>query len=257
MNLDLKNKVFLIAGSSKGIGLGIAKCFLTEGARVVITGRNQMRLQQAYDSLSEHYDPQKILALNKDLQVWGNIKSLFETIQNHFGRVDGIVANIGSGSEPIDIPDNQDIWNTSYDKNVKASMLLTQAAIPLLKQQGGNIIFISSIAGIEDIKAPLAYSMHKSAINTAAKKLSRYLAKYHIRVNVVAPGNIFFADGNWEKKINKNQLEVDNYIDTEVPLKSFGTPEDIGNICVFLSSEKAKFITGSLIVADGGQTRNF
>jgi len=257
MNLNLKDKVYVIAGSSRGIGLGIAKKFLEEGASVSITGRNKESLNNAYNGLSENFGVHKILASVVDMQDSTCIKNQLQKTQEKFGHIDGVIANIGSGAEPMGLND-PDVWQLSYDKNVKASMMLVQQAIPFLEnRKGSSIIFISSIAGIEDIKAPIAYSMHKAAIIAACKKLSRSLAPKHIRVNVIAPGNIFFSGGAWEDKKKKSSDEVMEYINSEVPLDSFGSPEDVGNICVFLSSEKAKFITGSLLVVDGGQTRGF
>jgi len=257
MDLSLENKVFFIAGSSRGIGLGIAKSYLAEGACVAITGRDNIKLQNAYAELSENYNPEKILSINADMQDWEIINAQLNFVQKTFGRIDGVVANIGSGSEPLGIPTDPKIWDISFDKNLKASMLFAQASVPFLSVSGGSITFISSIAGIEDIKAPLSYSVYKAAIIAASKKLARCLAVSNIRVNVVAPGNIIFPGGSWERKNNESSDEINRFISSEVPLNCFGSPEDIGSVCAFLSSNKAKFITGSLIVVDGGQTRSF
>ncbi len=257
MDLNLKDKVFFVAGSSRGIGLGIAKSYLAEDANVIITGRDKGKLQEACAELSLTYDSRKILPINADMQDLDNINEQLNLAKKTFGKIDGIIANIGSGSEPLGVPSDPKIWDISFDKNLKASMLLAQAGVPFLSADGGSIIFISSIAGIEDIKAPLAYSVCKSAIIAASKKLARSLAPLSIRVNAIAPGNIIFPGGNWERKKNENTEHINNFINSEVPLGCFGTPEDIGNVCVFLSSERANFITGSLIVVDGGQTRSF
>lgn len=256
MNLNLSDKVFFIAGSSRGIGLGIAECFLNEGSKVVLTARNTKDLKKAEDSFNKRFKGQ-VLCICGDMQDFSTIHSSLEKVVGYFGQLNGLVLNIGSGQEPMGIYENPEVWQTSYDKNVKGSLLMVQAAIPYLKQQGGAITFISSIAGIEDIKAPIAYSMHKAALNAASKKLSRELGSYRIRVNSVAPGNILFPGGSWETKLKNDSKKVEQYMSEEVPLKCLGNPEDIGNICTFLASDKAKFITGSLISVDGGQTRTF
>jgi 3-oxoacyl-[acyl-carrier protein] reductase len=256
MNLELNNKVYFISGSSKGIGFFIAQCFLEEGAKVVITGRDDKALKKAESILREKKLGQ-VLALGGDLTDPDTIRALIKKTVDHFGKLDGVIANIGSGSEPMGMLEGPEIWESSYDVNIKSSMLLAQESALHMKKMGGSITFISSIAGIEDIQAPLAYSVHKAALVAASKKLSRILAVDKTRVNVIAPGNIFFPGGVWEKKKNKDEKNVLDYISSMVPLNTFGEPEDIGYLCVFLASKKAKFITGSVIVADGGQTKSY
>ena len=114
-------------------------------------------------------------------------------------------------------------------------------------------IYVSSIAGIEALGAPTDYSTAKTAVISLAKNLARKSAP-DVRVNVLAPGNIFFENGSWDKKIKKDKKSVDEMISSEVPMKRFGTPEEVGDAAVFLCSDKAKFITGTTLVIDGGQT---
>ena len=116
---------------------------------------------------------------------------------------------------------------------------------------------ISSIAGIEDIGAPLPYSASKAALTMYSKGLAKKLAGDSIRVNTVAPGNITFPNGNWERRQKVDPKAVQKLLDEEVPQKRFGAPEDIGNMVAFLASEKAGFITGGCFVVDGGQTSLF
>jgi 3-oxoacyl-[acyl-carrier protein] reductase len=256
MNLEIKDKVYFVSGSSKGIGFSIAKCFLEEGAKVVITGRNKESLRTAELELLEK-NPGRILALNGDLTDLDTIKQQIKTTINHFGRIDGIIANMGSGAEPMGLLEDEEIWDLSHKINLKGSVLLAQVSAHFFPKTGGSITFISSIAGMENIEAPLAYSVYKAGLLAAAKKLSNILAVNKIRVNVIAPGNIFFPGGVWEKKKHQDEQKVLNYIHSTVPLDMFGDPEDIGCLCVFLASKRAKFITGSVIVADGGQTKSY
>ena len=256
MNLDLEDKVFLIGGSSQGIGFSIARCFLDEGAKVVITGRDSKALGEAQSILREKYG-ENIFALEGDLSNLDTVKKNIEKTISRFKKLDGVIANVGNGSEPMEISEYENTYQKSYEVNVKSSMILVQESIPYLKKNGGSVTFIGSIAGIEDIKAPLAYSMHKAALVSAAKKLSRTLSADKIRVNLVAPGNIFVPGGVWDRKKSQDEKGVLDYLSTEVPLNTLGDPEDIGYLCVFLASKKAKFITGSVIVADGGQTRSY
>ena len=118
-------------------------------------------------------------------------------------------------------------------------------------------MFISSIAGWEALKAPLTYSVAKAAVLSAMKNLSHLVAEKGIRVNAVVPGNILFPGGTWAKKLAKKTRFFENYIFTEVPLQRFGRPDEIADAVVFLSSERASFITGACLVVDGGQTRSY
>ncbi len=114
-------------------------------------------------------------------------------------------------------------------------------------------MFISSITGIEAIGAPVDYSTAKTAVIALAKNMAKKLGE-DVRINVLAPGNIIFPEGNWEKKVKDDPIKIKEYINNTVPMKRFGTPEDIADSAVFLCSSRAKFITGSLLVVDGGQT---
>ena len=120
----------------------------------------------------------------------------------------------------------------------------------------GNIFFISSIAGVEFLGAASDFSVAISALISFAKILSHKMAP-DIRVNSIAPGNILFEGGSWDKKVKEKPEKINSYIQEKVPLKSFGTPEEIADLALFMASERAAFITGSCIVADGGQTNKF
>ena len=116
-----------------------------------------------------------------------------------------------------------------------------------------SIVTIGSIAGLEDVGAPLPYASSKAALLTYTKSLSRKLAHKKIRVNMVSPGNILFPGGNWDKKKRSNPKIVNQMLLKKVPLQMFGVPEDIGNVVAFLISSKARFITGTNIIIDGDQ----
>ena len=124
----------------------------------------------------------------------------------------------------------------------------------LKKSKCGSIIFISSIAAITKTTANSGFAKAKYEINKFAKKLALKLAKENINVNVLAPGNIYIKNGNWDLKMKSNGIKILKYIKNNVPMRRFGYPEEIANLCTFLTSKKSKFITGQVIAVDGGQS---
>ena len=124
----------------------------------------------------------------------------------------------------------------------------------MLKKSKGCLLFVSSIAGIEAFGAPTDYSTAKSAIIALAKNMARKLALESVRVNVIAPGNVYFKGGSWDEKIQQDKGRVDEIIKSTVPMNRFASPQEIADAAVFLCSDRAKFITGATLAIDGGQT---
>lgn len=256
MDLGLQDKIIVVAGSTGGIGLAIADCFLGEGARVQISGRNKEKLDDACQSLRDQYGEERVQAYCGDLSDPPTISEALGHCNDHFGGLDAVVANIGSGKGTTGWDLKADDWNSMIQTNLVGAMLLASSAVPYLKgRENPSIIFISSIAGCEAIPAPIPYGAAKAALQMAAKNLSRQLAVDGIRVNTVAPGNVLFAGGTWDQKIKQAPEQVKGYIEAEVPLGRFAEPQEIADSVVFLASRRAQFITGTLLTVDGGQTR--
>jgi 3-oxoacyl-[acyl-carrier protein] reductase len=256
MDLGLKDKVYIVSGSSRGIGKGIAKQLLEEGAKTVVTGRNKEDVLNTYEAFNAQYRDNITYQVG-DLYNVDTIKELRNKTVEKWGQIDGIVANAGATKPtPVEIIDDED-WEWYTVANFSLAVRLVQRLVEDLKSTRGNIVFISSIAGLEDLGAPMPYNTSKAALNVYAKSLAARLAKWKIRVNVVAPGNILFPGGSWDTKLKKDPEAINRIIEEKVPLKTFGEPEDIANVVSFLLSNKAKFITGSCFVADGGQTTSF
>lgn len=258
MNLYLKDKIAFIAGSSRGIGKAIAKGLAEEGCKVILTGRDQTSLDATVQEFQAAFGRDHILGLVGDLGETATAIDIIHKSVSLFSRIDILVANIGSGrGKPgYDLPDTE--WDRFYQINLLSNIRVARAAIPYMINNGsGSIIFIASIAGIETLGAPIAYEASKASVIVASKSLSRELALYNIRVNCVAPGNIMFPGSTWDQKIRENEKEVTEYIALNVPLRRFGSPQEIAGIVIFLASDRASFITGACIVADGGQMRSF
>jgi len=255
MKLGLENKRILITGSSRGIGLGIAKNFLLEGAKVCISSRNKKQLKDAKDLLSKSFDEKNILAVNCDFTNVEEIKKLKNIILEKWNALDIVIANIGDGDSSIEsLPDDR-CWSRTWSSNFDSALFTSRVFLPVLEQNKGNLLFISSIAGVESIGAPVDYSTAKTALIALSKNMARKLGG-KVRVNVLAPGNIFFNNGVWDKKLKANPDAVKSYIQSNVPMNRFGEIQDIANTALFICSEKSSFTTGSVFVVDGGQTHS-
>ena len=253
MDLYLKKKIVLISGSSKGIGLAIASNFLEEGSTVILTGRKKKSLLVSHNYLSKKYQNKQLHSEVVDFTNEKSVERLKNKIIKKFKKIDIVVANVGSGKGYDLSILNKKKWIKSWDLNFNSALNTSRVFLPLLEKSKGSLLYISSIAGLEVIGAPVEYSTAKFALIALAKNLSKKYSK-NVRINVIAPGNIFFKDGTWDKKIKQNSKFVKKLIKETVPMNKFGDPSDISSASVFLCSSKAKFITGSVLVIDGGQT---
>jgi len=175
-----------------------------------------------------------------------------DQLLSEWGEIHGIVANVGDGrSVPDPLPDKAQ-WSSIWQTNFETALTTTRVFLPALQQSQGSLLFIASITGLAALGAPVDYSVAKTAVIALAQNLARKVAPT-VRVNVIAPGNIFFPGGSWEGKLKANPDGVESMLRQQVPLQRFGTPEEIADAAVFLCSPRASFITGSVLRVDGGQ----
>jgi len=253
VDLNLRDKVILVAGSSRGIGKEVAGFLLDEGARVCISGRDAAALEAAKIELSPRG---QLLAFSGDLSEPSGVSDVIEFIRSKWDTLDALVANLGTGRGTAGWDQTEDEWDRLFTLNFHASRRLANAVIPALASNGGgSIVFISSITGVEATPAPLPYSAAKAALINYSKNLSRLVAAQKIRVNCIAPGNIIFPGGSWDNRLATSPELVARMLKAEVPMERLGTPDEIASLVAFLCSERASFITGSCVIADGGQTR--
>ena len=255
MDLKLSGKIVLVTASAHGLGKAIATGFLEEGAKVIITDINQERIDNAFAELSRRFGRDTLFSFTGDLTKEGVINECVAKTEERFGAIDILVANLGSGRGSIEWKIPEDDWHAMMDINFNGARMITNAVVPRMIENGsGSIVYISSIAGVEVIGAPIHYSVAKAALIAFVKNLSKKLAGNAIRANVVCPGNIYFEEGTWDFKLKENREKVLEMLEKTVPVNRFAVPEEIANLVLFLASEKASFITGSTLVADGGQT---
>lgn len=252
MKLELTDRVALVTGASRGIGLAIATTLAAEGAKVALAARGADALNAARAAVGT----QSSVHL-ADVTDTAAAAALVQEVERQWGRLDILVCNVGSGASVPPGKETAAEWSRVMDLNLFATTNMIEAARPSMARGGGDraIVCISSIAGMAALGAPVTYYAAKAALNATVRGLARPLALEGIRINAVAPGNILSADGTWARKLAENSAAVEEMLVRDVALRRLGKPEEVADLVAFLASPRAAFITGSIMVADGGQLR--
>lgn len=247
---DLKNKVALITGASKGIGEAIALTLAAHGAKVVVNSRKQEEIDKVVSMITGAGGNATAIAGNAGDAA--TCKSLIDKTVEHYGGIDILVNNAAANPAYGPAVQTED-W--AYDKimtiNVKAPFELCKFAYPIMKQRGGgSVINMSSIAGRTPDPGLGMYSVSKAALNMLTKVLAKEWAPDNIRVNAICPGLIKtkFSQAIWQ---DENMLKRFMKM---VPMGRMGTVEEIAALALFLSSDVSGYCTGTLFYADGGTT---
>ena len=239
-------KTIFISGSSSGIGYHLAKKYKSIGYNIIINGKNISRLKQASISLG------KCDYLLGDLTDKKKIEVVINKIKKKYDYIDVLICNLGNSN----FEKNNNDFEHALKYNFFSTTNLIDSSTKIFKKNITKIICISSICGEEYVEgAPIGYSIAKSALNFYIKLISNELAKKNITINGIVPGNIIFKGSTWDLKIKNNPIKTRMYIKKNVPINSFGSPNDIFEVCKMISENKSKFITGSLFKVDGGQTK--
>ena len=263
MDLGLKNKIVLVLASSKGLGFACAKIFYKEGANVVICSRSEDNLKAAKEKIEREVEFSKemdnsIYPIVVDLMSEDQINNLVEEVVSKFGRIDILVHNAGGPpSGPIDKISCEE-WTDSIDLNLRSFVRIARLVIPLMKEQNyGRIIAITSVSVKQPLENLVLSNTTRLGVVGFAKTIANEHAKDNILVNVVCPGPNL-TDRMKElitKTVNdtgNSEAEVKKSWTDQIPLGRLGKPEELANMVVFLASEKASYITGTVIQVDGG-----
>ena len=245
--MKLDKKVAIITGSTSGIGLEIAKCYLQNGANVVVCGTNLQKLENVKKELSEKFNPNNFLIVKADITKTEDIKNLFKETINKFKHLDILVNNAGVAPRSSIEETSDEEFLKVLNINLMGAFKCTREAISYTKDAGGSIINTSSFVSLYGSPYQAAYSSSKAAINGLTKSNAKELGKYNIRVNAVAPGVVMT-----EMVKNDCDEETIKRLNLMTPLKRGATPDDLVGIYLYLASDDAKFTTGTIINIDGG-----
>ncbi|MDE1828744.1 MAG: SDR family oxidoreductase [Thaumarchaeota archaeon] len=242
--MKLSGKVAIVTGGSRGIGKAAAKILAREGAKVVVTAKDNTRLQSVAKELG-------VIGFSGDIRKEQDVVNVVKKTLSEFHKIDILVNNAGIFPEVMPLHEtSEEKWNEVIDVNLTGQFRFTKAVIPHMMKDGGCIINISSDAGLksfENFEAD-SYSVTKAALIHLTKTLAIGYAKYKIRVNCVCPGIV--ATDMTEPYL---RTEADRAMAVaEHPIGRIGIPEDVANAVLYLASEDSSWITGAILSVDGG-----
>jgi NAD(P)-dependent dehydrogenase (short-subunit alcohol dehydrogenase family) len=239
------HKVALVTGAARGIGLAVAKRFLSEGYRVALVDIEGELLQHSVTALN---DPDNTFAIHADVSDADAVAKAVAAVEQRFGRLDALVNNAGIAIFKPLLETTQADWDRVLAVNLTGPFLCTQAAAPLMREHGGGaIVNITSISALRASTLRTAYGTSKAGLAHLTKQFAVELATLGIRVNAVAPGPV---DTAMAKAVHTPAIRAD-YHDT-IPLNRYGLETELADAVFFLCSERASYITGQMLAVDGG-----
>jgi dehydrogenase/reductase SDR family protein 4 len=249
--IDLSGKVALVTGGGRGIGKAIAARLAAAGAHVVIASRKKENLEVAAAELSDVAG--KVVPIVCHLGKLDQIEALVKETESRLGSVDILVnnsaTNVGQGPA-LEVTD--DMLDKMIEINIKAALRLIRLTVPKMieRGQGGSIINVSSISGLQPQAGGLLYSFTKAGLIMMTRSWAREFGRHDIRVNALAPGLIQtdFSAYFWKDEARRQEFV------SEQPIGRLGQPEDVGGLALYLASDEASFVTGQVFVVDGGLT---
>jgi len=251
MDLQLKDKVILVTGGTRGIGHAIAKRAAEEGAHVGICGRTAETLEAAVKTLSAF--GVKVHGEQVDVLAPGGVEQFVNAAAKALGRVDGVVANVGGTFGGNFLETTAEEWLKTLHVNlVHAASLIRAAAPHFVSAGGGSALIVASISGSRAGPRP-QYGASKAAEISLAKSLGRELGPMKIRVNTISPGSIMFEGGSWARRAKEMPEKISAFIKNEFPQGRMGTLDEVANVAAFLLSPRASWVSGTDVVVDGAQ----
>jgi 3-oxoacyl-[acyl-carrier protein] reductase len=257
MDLGLTDRVAVVTGSSRGLGLASARALVAEGCRVCLCARGAEQLAAAaleVEAVAKR--PQMVLAVQADVSTPAGVELVIGRTSETFGGLDILVNNVGKagGADLLDTSDQQ--WQAAFDETLFPAIRMTRLAVPLMRERGGGVvILIASIWGRES-GGRMTYNAVKAAEISLGKSLAQQLAPMNIRVNSVAPGSILFPGGSWHRRQQSDPEGIAEFIRRDLPFGRFGRAEEVGAVVAFLASGRASWVSGACLPVDGCQSRS-
>jgi 3-oxoacyl-[acyl-carrier protein] reductase len=257
MDLQLNDRVALVTGSSRGIGLAISHALAGEGCRVCLCARTESRLTAAAALVAQTAgSADRVLAVTADVSTEAGADQVVARAVETFGGIDVLVNNVSmaGGGGLLNTTDEE--WQQAIDQALGTTIRVSRLAVPHMKRRGGgSVIIIASIYGRE-AGGRMTYNAVKAAQISLGKSLAQQLAASNIRVNTVSPGSILFEGGSWWKRRQQDPAGIADFVTRELPFGRFGEPAEVANVVAFLASPKASWISGTSVVVDGCQSRS-
>ena len=240
-----RQQVALVSGSTRGIGKAIAEQLVLDGYIVVQNSRTSV---QDGELVGQTH-------MRADVTNPNQCKELIEKIIETYGQLNLLVCNVGSGKSLSSEVGPTELWNHFLNINLISTTYLVDSALKALIATKGNTVAISSICGVDPtINAPIGYITAKAGLEMFMKTMAVRYGKQGLRFNVVSPGNVLFEGSVWDQKLKADKEGVNSYIEQQVPLAKFITPQEIAITVSFLASSGAQSITGIVLPIDGGQS---
>lgn len=250
--MKLKGRVALITGGSEGMGYATAKLFLKEGAKVVITGRDETKGVRAVKKLGL---PESVRFVRGDVSLSADAERMVDETVRAFGSVDILFNNAGVYLEKMAEDTSEDEWDRVLDINLKGTFLVSHFAIPRMRRQGGGVIINnSSDAGLVGNRSCAAYCASKGGVTVMTKAMAIDYAPHNIRVNCVNPGTIDTPMLAYEADATSDPEDYLRRANAEHPIGRVGRAEEVANAVLFLACDDSSFVTGAALSVDGGLT---
>jgi len=244
------NKVAVVTGGASGIGEGVARLFSEKGYAVAIIDRNADRGKQIVDELMSSGG--RAAFYRADLIQASEVNAAFSNVVDDFGGLDVLSCNAGIQTYGTVETTTEEDWDLVMDVNIKSMFLSCKAAIPHLKKTRGSIVLTGSVQGYATQKNVLGYTTSKHAMIGFMRAMALDMAEYGVRVNGVAPGSVRTPMLEHTVSMDSNPDKLWKVLDNMHPLGRIGTPREIAEVVAFLASDAASFVTGSMLIADGG-----
>ncbi len=257
MDLRLRDKVALVTGSSRGLGLASAAALAAEGCRVMLTARGREALESAAETVRGAAGAaDRVATVAADLSTPDGIARAVEGTAATFGGIDILVNNMGlaRGTTLTETTDAE--WQEAFEQTLYPAIRASRLTVPHMRARGGGVIlFVTSIWGRES-GGRMTYNVVKAAETSLAKAMAQQLAAENIRVVSVAPGSILFPGGSWHKRQQADPDGIAEFVKRELPFGRFGRAEEVGDVVAFLASPRASWVSGASVVVDGCQSRS-